>query len=513
MARSKLDNGDDKFVMRRIERIKESKDIYPEDKKLVLNFLSFHKTGLGLSKPRYLRAFYSGERVAKAFKKHFKKSMKKAEHEDIVELMNLIDNSKLTDKKASSHHTKRDFKYFVKRFYQYLAYIENGHKLYIEDNYPSLVDWIKPSKGCRSVTPVRKKDLLTRDELDKLVDVAPNFKRKTFYRVAYEAGLRIGEIWPLRIKDISFDNKGASITIKEEEELGKHLKNRYAERVVFITGEASVMLKKYKRSHPYRDNGEAFLWLDDTKKGAYDAWKPDAIRRALERDLKKIGINRKEHKVNPTAIFRHSRQHELYKEGVSSSVCKRFAGHSPDSRMEAVYTHLDDEDVAEELQKHYGLIDKEDTKTAVCKNCGENNMESWLFCQGCGEALREDMKVALAEGKYIKREEYEEKMEKFARLLHDMQLVIRFGDRDMGEEAVKEYDDENIDFDYKITRNKVLRERTGQEWRVIDGRLHNVVVDREKFEEWKKRVSKEGGGKFWEKRAKFFKEQDIQGEM
>ncbi|MFC2154550.1 tyrosine-type recombinase/integrase [Candidatus Altiarchaeota archaeon] len=399
----------EKNVDRCLQKIKDSPDIFPEDKELLLDFFPYLRTSLDLSTVRYLRAFYSMERVAKAFKNNIKVPMKGSKHKHIVQLMGLIEKHKLTDSGTSGQETRRDFKYFAKRFYQYLAYIEAGEKFYLEDTYPDLVSWIKPSKGTKVFTPIEKDDLITREELEKLVDSAPNIRNKAFYLVAFEGGFRLGELYPMHIRDVRFERDGALMKVKEDED--RNLKNKFAKRTVFITGRAAEMVSRYVKTHPFRDDPDAFLWLKNTQGGPRDYWPQDAIRRALEKDLKRIGITRKQRKIHPH-IFRHSKLHEMYKEGLPAVICKRFAGHSPTSKMEAVYTHVDDEDVKDELKKHYGLVDKEDEeKSLACPFCGQMNKQTWILCESCYNPLKEGARLSLPEGDYVRADEYNKLIE------------------------------------------------------------------------------------------------------
>jgi len=94
---------------------------------------------------------------------------------------------------------------------------------------------------------------------------------------------------------------------------------------------------------------------------------------------KRAGI---EKKIWPY-LFRHSRGTQLYKK-YGEAIAKKYMGHSPNSRMAAVYNHLNDEDVYEALsgKKKDALVDDK-----TCPRCERRNTYGSDRCSKCGLAL------------------------------------------------------------------------------------------------------------------------------
>ncbi len=57
------------------------------------------------------------------------------------------------------------------------------------------------------------KDLLTPEDVERLIDSAKNLRDKAHIAVLYESGARKGELEELQLKHISFDENGAVITL------------------------------------------------------------------------------------------------------------------------------------------------------------------------------------------------------------------------------------------------------------------------------------------------------------
>ncbi|MDG7039449.1 MAG: tyrosine-type recombinase/integrase [Nitrososphaerota archaeon] len=56
-------------------------------------------------------------------------------------------------------------------------------------------------------------DMLTDDEIERMIKAAINIRDKAFIAVLAEGGFRIGEILPAKIKDVVFDERGAIIHV------------------------------------------------------------------------------------------------------------------------------------------------------------------------------------------------------------------------------------------------------------------------------------------------------------
>ena len=117
------------------------------------------------------------------------------------------------------------------------------------DDYPEEVKWIKTTmkKGRGSLMP---EELLTEQEVKKLIESAEHPRDKAFVSMLYESGCRIGELASVQLKHVSFDKYGATIVVD-----GKTGRRRV--RVIGATSYLAVWLN----NHPLRDDPEAPLWI------------------------------------------------------------------------------------------------------------------------------------------------------------------------------------------------------------------------------------------------------------
>jgi integrase len=90
----------------------------------------------------------------------------------------------------------------LKKFFRWLRNSED---------YPEEVKWIKAR--VKNSNPKLPEELLTEDEIRRIVSAAENPRDKTLVLVLYETGCRIGELLSLRIKNIQFDEYGALLLL------------------------------------------------------------------------------------------------------------------------------------------------------------------------------------------------------------------------------------------------------------------------------------------------------------
>jgi len=131
-------------------------------------------------------------------------------------------------------------------------------------------------------------DLLTEEEVKKMIDFARSVQERAFIATLYESGCRLGEIIYMRINQFKFDNYGAQLFVT-----GKTGPRRI--RVVSCVPYIAEWLNK----HPFRNDPNAYLWINRRLKPHLYS----RIRAILYLTAKKAGIKKR---VNPHN-FRHSR--------------------------------------------------------------------------------------------------------------------------------------------------------------------------------------------------------------
>jgi len=132
---------------------------------------------------------------------------------------------------------------FTKRFYLWL--VKRGYV-----DIPA--DIIKEIKNPQYDTQTKTEDnILTGEEVSRLIEAAKSIKYKALLGVMYEAGLRSGEVASLKWKDVTFHEWGAKIRTAE--------KTGRLRTIPIIT--YREYLAKWKSSYPGDPTGDNFVFL------------------------------------------------------------------------------------------------------------------------------------------------------------------------------------------------------------------------------------------------------------
>lgn len=346
------------------EKLKKSKEVSEENKLAIINFYN-QSFADGLSKARLLKYIYVLSKVSVWLGKSFEDASK----DDIIKVVQKIESQ---DNYAD--WTKYGIKVILKKFYKWLRKSE--------DVYPDEVRWIKPRVKNDIKLP---EELLTEEEVMKMVATADRLRDKALIFVLYESGCRIGEIANLSMKNVQFNEYGAAMVVS----------GKTGDRRVLLVSSAPY-LSTWIANHPDKDSTEAPLWTGFKKKGDKSKVEPvtyHAISLMLKRNAAKAGIKKKIH----AHLFRHSRATYLAKH-LTEAQMKQFFGWTQDSGMASVYVHLFGRDMDNSILKLNGIRTEEEKeeskmKPKKCPRCSLVNSATARFCQQCSAAL--DLKVAL----------------------------------------------------------------------------------------------------------------------
>jgi len=312
----------------------------------------------GLSEARVVKYLQSLRKIAEWLGKDFDKATK----EDIERLVKRLERSDY------SAWTKHDYKVALKRFYRWL----NG------GDYPPEVKWIKTTlKSKDSILP---EDLLTEDEVMKLVDSADSLRDKAFIITLYESGARIGELGSMRLRDVSFKQGYATLMLK-----GK----TGSRRVIVVA--AMPYLQAWMENHPLKSEFESPLWVNMGTVNRYKAMSYPALAKVLKVAARKAGLKKR---VTPHKL-RHSRATFLAKK-ITEAQMNQLFGWKQGSEMPSIYVHLSGRDIDDAILGVYGLKKVKDEKPKltprICPRCNATNAYDAKFCSKCGLAL--DVKAA-----------------------------------------------------------------------------------------------------------------------
>ncbi len=274
---------------------------------------------------------------------------------EIIKLVGEIEAS------GKSAWTKSKERSMLKKFYKWLR----GY----EDSYPPEVSWVKT--GVPKNKRFLPEDILTVEEVEKLIDVSPNLRTKALIATLYDTGCRASELLFMRVKDVSFDEYSAIVVLH-----GKTGSRRC--RAIFAT----PYLKQWLESHPRKEEIESPLWVHNrvpSRRLTYEG-----LRSLLKFLQKRAGLKKKLH----PHLFRHSRATHLANV-LKEAQMKEYFGWTRDSKMPAVYVHLSGRDVDDALLDFYKLKKKEEEKNRPkrCPVCGELNSPGAELCWRCYRPL------------------------------------------------------------------------------------------------------------------------------
>jgi len=281
------------------------------------------------------------------------------------ELMGLV--RKIDSTVTYTDWTKYDRKVILKRFYRWI----NG-----DEEHPKYFKWLKLSEPKNNILP---EELLTEEEILKIIDATKHIRDKALISTLFESGCRIGEILTLQIKNVSFGEHVTSLLVA-----GKTGQRR----VPLIT--STSYLATWLSAHPQKNNPNAPLWIRLLKSNPvkdFEALGYRGAQKMLRVLFKQVGINKR---PNPH-LFRHSRATILAKK-LTEAQMKGFFGWTQSSDMAARYVHLSGRDIDVAIMKVNGLEigikeDELKIKEVKCERCTKRNPSTFKLCQRCGGAL------------------------------------------------------------------------------------------------------------------------------
>lgn len=170
--------------------------------------------------------------------------------------------------------------------------------------------------------PVKQPDILSTQEVQRMIETISNVKHKAILLLMYSTGLRVSEVCALKLKDINSDNKFISI---------KNAKGM-KDRVVMLDDLLLYVLRDYYRE--YKPN----VYLFNGQKG--DMYSCKSIQNIVKKAALDAGID----KDISSHSMRHSCFTQLLKNGTDIRYIQRLAGHKNISTT-ARYLQISDNDV------------------------------------------------------------------------------------------------------------------------------------------------------------------------
>ncbi len=246
-----------------------------------------------------------------------KKSLEDINLQDLRDFLAILNHS------SKTQSTRNDLKHTIKRFLKW-KYKDWSERF---DNLSDIKLVMKMNEE-----KINANTILSKEDIEKIMEKEPTLFWKTFFITLYESGLRPQEVRNLLWKDIKFD----IIKFDDKQDLSEI--NIYATK----THKARSVYVKIATSHLklLKKSSETDLVFPSVR----DKTRPINKENASEW-LRKISNKVLGRQIYPY-ILRHTRATELYtNSGIPDKTVQKFLGHS--KSMADVYTHLSNKDVKE----------------------------------------------------------------------------------------------------------------------------------------------------------------------
>jgi len=159
--------------------------------------------------------------------------------------------------------------------------------------------------------------VLSEEEVMRLLRATNNLKHKTMLALIYSAGLRVGELLHLRLEDIDSDRMVISVRGAK----GKK------DRTTLLSAKILILLRTYYGKY------RPYSWLfEGPQRSLYSR---SSLRKILIRSKTKAGINKK----ITLHCLRHSFATHLLERGTNLRYIQELLGHNS-SKTTEIYTHI-----------------------------------------------------------------------------------------------------------------------------------------------------------------------------
>jgi integrase/recombinase XerD len=275
-------------------------------------------------------------------------------------------------------NTQHDYIRILKMFITWLQ--ENG---LIDIQMERIRKIRAPKQNYETTSP---DEILTKDELEKLLLSCMTSRDRAVIGLLYESGCRVAELARLNWRDVQFDEYGIRLYIDDH----KTDKKRYS-RITMMTQYLSQWRNDYHG--PKGSDGlpipGAPVFI--TRRNETLTW--IAVIRILDRAKDRAGITRR---INPH-LFRKSRITHMISQGYQESVVKKSMWNNLNTTMFKTYVALGEKQIDDEFLTRAGMKTKEERdkdvlKSRPCGECGFVNEPTARFCNHCGHPVTDTAK-------------------------------------------------------------------------------------------------------------------------
>ena len=239
--------------------------------------------------------------------------------------------------------------------------------LYGSAENPDVVKFVKPKHA--SGTLKTSQELLSLDEIKKLVEAGDTQLEKTLVMLFACSGARVGEVLNLKISSLQLATQPNTLSFCNFE-------GKTGKRITPLLSEAVPFLQDYLNTERKGAKGEEPLFV--YKETALDF---KNVRHILKKLSEKANISKRVH----SHLFRYSLSSYVASKGMQESQMALFFGYS--SNMASHYTKLSN--VNEVIAKMNGIETKEKAinrnllNPKMCSKCGTLNDFTNKLCKKC----------------------------------------------------------------------------------------------------------------------------------
>jgi integrase/recombinase XerD len=277
----------------------------------------------------------------------------------------------LEDERKLSQGTIRNYKKLIKKFIRWAT----------AGDPPK---WIRDLKLKPIESPVQPSDILTKDELTRLLEACRHPRDKAIIAVLADGGIRVGALASCRVKNVEFNQYGAIIYLSKT-----GVNKTTLAKGIPLTWSAGY-LNQWFAVHPLHEDPEAPLWVTLDKNKEAVGYR--TIRKMLKTSAEKAGIKKNIH----PHLLRHTAITNWILDGLNEQEVKHRAGWSRGStQMFKVYANFTEQEINNNIFEKYGLKteDKRHVTLKRCPRCNNVLKPDDKFCSQC--ALILDQETAL----------------------------------------------------------------------------------------------------------------------
>ena len=243
-----------------------------------------------------------------------------------------------------------------------------------ENKCPEPIKKLKvPKKDDGGLRSLKKEDLLTHKEIERMVHAADDIKWKALIKVLFETGFRVSELLSMTIKSVNFEEKSTEAFVSINSSKTK-------KRTVLVIWSLPE-LRHWINEHPLNNNENAPLWLSRRS----NAMCKRNVEYIIKQSAERAGIRKR---VYPH-LLRHSMVTWRMRMGMVRKELCMYGGWSEKSNMPEHYSHFDIEDMFNRQRRQAGLsVSDEDDEIPIkqyedCPLCKKHYPIGYAVCDDC----------------------------------------------------------------------------------------------------------------------------------